>query len=117
MEAETQKPIDNSHDLIAVRKGKLEAMRALGYDPFRQNWEQTHTSKTAIEAYDPSTPDGENSEFEVSVAGRVLVYRLMGKASFVKIQDRDGIIQLYIARDGLPEGVYNDWFKKFIDGN
>lgn len=115
MEAETQKPIDNSHDLIAVRKGKLEAMRALGYDPFRQNWEQTHTSKTAIEAYDPSTPDGENSEFEVSVAGRVLVYRLMGKASFVKIQDRDGIIQLYIARDGLPEGVYNDWFKKFID--
>ena len=106
---------DNSHDLFAVRKGKLDAMRALGYDPFRQNWKQTHTSKEAVESFDESTPEGENSEHEVSVAGRVMVFRLMGKASFVKIKDRDGVIQLYFARDGLPEGVYNDWFKKFLD--
>ena len=106
---------DNSHDLFAVRKGKLDAMRALGYDPFRQNWEQSHTSKEAIESFDESTPEGENSAHEVSVAGRVVVFRLMGKASFVKIKDRDGVIQLYFARDALPEGVYNDWFKKFLD--
>ena len=106
---------DNSHDLFAVRKGKLAAMRALGYDPFRQNWEQSHTSKEAIESFDESTPEGENSAHEVSVAGRVVVFRLMGKASFVKIKDRDGVIQLYFARDALPEGVYNDWFKKFLD--
>ena len=90
MSQETKTTEDNSHDLFAVRKGKLDAMRALGYDPFRQNWEQTHTSKEAIESFDMSIPEGENSEHEVSVAGRVMVFRLMGKASFVKIRDRDG---------------------------
>ena len=75
--------------------------------------ETNHTSKEAVESFDESTPEGENSEHEVSVAGRVMVFRLMGKASFVKIKDRDGVIQLYFARDGLPEGVYNDWFKNF----
>ncbi len=106
---------DISHDLFAVRKAKLDSMRAKGFDPFRANWRQTHTSKTAIESYDDSIPEGENSAEEVSVAGRVLVYRLMGKASFLKILDRDGIIQLYVSRDALPEGVYNDDFKKNLD--
>ena len=106
---------DNSHDLFAVRKAKLDKMRASGFDPFRAHWNQTHTSKTAIESFDPSTPEGENSEHEVSVAGRITVYRLMGKASFLKILDRDGIIQLYVSRDALPEGVYNDDFKKNLD--
>lgn len=106
---------DNSHDLYAVRKAKLDSMRAKGFDPFRAEWEQTYTSKTAIESFDDSIEEGMNSEHEVSVAGRVLVFRLMGKASFVKIQDRDGIIQLYISRDGLPEGVYNEDFKKNLD--
>ncbi len=114
--SEEQKTIqDNSHDLFAVRKAKLDAMRAKGFDPFRAEWTPTHTSKTAIESFDNSLEEGQNSEHEVSVAGRVLVFRLMGKASFLKIQDRDGIIQLYVARDGLPEGVYNDDFKKNLD--
>ena len=115
MSEESSQIQDNSHDLFAVRKAKLDAMRANGFDPFRANWEQTHTSKTAIASFDESTPEGENSAHEVSVAGRVLVYRLMGKASFLKILDRDGIIQLYVARDGLPEGVYNEDFKKNLD--
>ena len=106
---------DNSHDLRAVRKAKLDNMRAKGFDPFRANWNQTHTSETAVESYDPATPEGENSQHEVSVAGRVLIFRLMGKASFLKILDRDGIIQLYVSRDGLPEGVYNEDFKKNLD--
>lgn len=112
---ETNSAADNSHDLYAVRKGKLDRMRAGGFDPFRAEWKQTHTSKEAVESFDPNTPEGENSQHEVSVAGRILVYRLMGKASFLKILDRDGIIQLYVSRDALPEGVYNDDFKKNID--
>ena len=115
MSQENTKIEDNSHDLWAVRKAKLDNMRASGFDPYRENWNQTHTSKTAIESYDPSTPEGENSQHEVSVAGRVIIFRLMGKASFLKILDRDGIIQLYVSRDGLPEGVYNNDFKKNID--
>lgn len=102
---------ENTHDLFAVRKAKLESMRASGFDPFGQNWEQTHTSKTAAAAF----KDGEEPGAEVSVAGRVIVFRVMGKASFVKILDRDGIIQLYFSRDDLPEGSYNETFKKLID--
>lgn len=113
--SQNQKIEDISHDLFAVRMAKLENMRAAGFDPFRANWPQTHTSKTAVASYDNSIPDGEYTQHEVSVAGRVLVFRLMGKASFLKILDRDGVIQLYVSRDDLPEGVYNNDFKKNLD--
>ena len=49
------------------------------------------------------------------VAGRIKFYRLMGKASFIKIEDESGILQIYIARDNLPEGFYNNIFKKLIE--
>ncbi|GAB7205992.1 hypothetical protein OS21_24840 [Dickeya oryzae] len=49
---------------------------------------------------------------EVTVAGRMMTRRIMGKASFVTLQDVGGRIQLYVARDDLPEGVYNEQFKK-----
>ena len=42
---------ENTHDLFAVRKTKLDTMLAKGFDPFRQNWDQSHTSKTAKELY------------------------------------------------------------------
>lgn len=101
---------ENTSDLFSVRMAKLEAMRENGFDPFSQNWEPTHTSQSAKELFESA---GEGAE--ASVAGRILVYRLMGKASFVKIQDRKGIIQLYFSRDDLPEGSYNNVFKKLVD--
>lgn len=114
MEDTTKKPVsikhENTHDLFAVRKTKLEAMRAAGFDPFSQNWQPDATSASAKKLFEEK---GEGPE--VSLAGRILVFRVMGKASFVKIQDRDGIIQLYFSRDDLPEGVYNNDFKKMLD--
>ena len=53
----------------------------------------------------------------VCVAGRMMFKRVMGKASFTKIQDMSGQIQLYLQRDSLPEGVYNDGFKKWDVGD
>ncbi|MDR2429413.1 MAG: lysine--tRNA ligase [Puniceicoccales bacterium] len=117
-----------SHDLHAVRKEKLAQLRASGEDPFRGNWEQTHTSRQCVElapaphagpgaspssaeAPSPKPPPGP----EVSVAGRVLTLRIMGKASFAKILDRDGIIQLYFTRDEIGAGRYNAHFKKMVD--
>ena len=100
----------NTHDLYAVRKAKLDAMRGAGFDPFKQNWDPTHTSVEARALF-----EGEGEGAEVSVAGRILVFRVMGKASFVKIQDRAGVIQLYFSRDDLPDGVYNSEFKKLLD--
>ena len=56
------------------------------------------------------------STSSVSVSGRMMAKRVMGKASFVKIQDRSGQIQLRLERDRLPEGVYQD-FKKWDVGD
>jgi lysyl-tRNA synthetase class 2 len=74
---------------FAVRQAKLDQMRENGIDPFRANWEQTHTS---TEAQALLTEDMEEGP-EVSVAGRIVAFRLMGKASFLKVLDRDGRIR------------------------
>lgn len=63
------------------------------------------------------TGELESLNIEVSVAGRMMTRRIMGKASFVTLQDVGGRIQLYVARDSLPEGVYNDQFKKWDLGD
>lgn len=102
--------INNTSDLFAVRKSKLEQMRENGFDPFRKNCLQTHTSKQALEMFD------ESSEQSVSIAGRIVVYRAMGKASFIKILDRDGQIQVYISKNDIGEEAYAD-FKKYDVGD
>ena len=102
----------DTHDLFAVRKGKLDQMRSGGYDPYRKNWDQTHTSASAKALYKPE----EDNEGEVSVAGRLTHIRVMGKASFAKILDRDGRIQIYARRDEVGEGAYRE-FKKLDIGD
>jgi len=49
------------------------------------------------------------------VSGRIKLFRIMGKASFIKIEDESGMLQVYVARDNLPEGFYNDVFKKLVE--
>lgn len=105
---------DNTHDLYAVRLQKLEAMREAGIDPFRNNWEQTHTSEQAKAAYVAPEEGSEEEGPSFSVAGRIVVFRDMGKSCFVKIQDRDGQIQLYVKKDIVGEDEYK-FFKKQLD--
>lgn len=102
---------ENTHDLFAVRKGKLDEMRAKGFDPFRADWEQSHTSAQAIALY---CEDEEKSP-TVFVAGRIVAFRLMGKAAFVKLLDRAGKIQAYFKEDLLGE-AYEE-FKKLDIGD
>ncbi len=109
----TKESTDNSHDLFAVRLEKLNNMRAEGIDPFRQNWNQTHTSKTAVPLYNEET----ETSPEVSVAGRITTLRVMGKATFLKILDREGVIQLYVTRDKIGADLYNKHFKKLDIGD
>ncbi len=101
--------IDTS-DQFAVRKAKLEEMRQDGLDPFRTNWDQTHTSAEAVACW---VEDEEQSPV-VSCAGRLLAIRKMGKASFARILDRAGTLQLYFQRDKVGDEAYA-WFKKFLD--
>ncbi|MFP4156436.1 MAG: lysine--tRNA ligase [Opitutales bacterium] len=112
MTDQTTQP-DNSHDLYAVRLQKLEELCKEGRNPFAANCEQGHSSKEAIGLYREDAPDEEQPK--VKVAGRLVVFRVMGKASFIKLQDRDGQIQCYVTRDELPEGEYNTYFKKKLD--
>jgi lysyl-tRNA synthetase class 2 len=105
-----------THDLYAVRTEKLNRLRAEGRDPFLANCAQTHTSREALALYEEDG-NGEPVPVKVAVAGRITVFRLMGKASFIKLLDRDGLIQCYVTRDDLPEGEYNNYFKKLDLGD
>ena len=100
-QSKEENPNDGS-DQVAVRQGKLDHMRENGFDPFRSNWEQTQTSVEACALL----PENEEEGPEVSVAGRIIAFRVMGKATFLKILDRKGKIQSYVRRDEIGEDEY-----------
>ncbi|PAW68929.1 MAG: lysine--tRNA ligase [Opitutia bacterium Tous-C1TDCM] len=95
-------PPDISHDQHAVRRQKLAEMRAAGSDPFRANVATTHFSGDALKAY----VEGQENTVPVTVAGRLVVIRDMGKSQFVKILDQQGQIQLYVKKDVVGEAAY-----------
>lgn len=101
---------DISHDQHAVRRQKLAELRAAGADPFRAEVKPTHFSAQAVAAY----VDGEDNAVTVTVAGRIVTRRDMGKSQFVKILDQQGIIQLYVKKDVIGEDVYPT-FKTKLD--
>ena len=103
-------PPDISHDQHAVRRQKLAEMRAAGFDPFRASVTPTHFSAEAKALY----VDGQDNTVGVTVAGRLVTFRVQGGSSFVKIQDQQGPIQLYLRRDVLGEERYGA-FKKSLD--
>ncbi len=107
--------IDLNNEL-STRREKLAALRKQGV-AFPNDFRRDHTSDklhAEFDAKDAAELEGLN--VEVSVAGRMMTRRVMGKASFVTLQDMGGRIQLYVARDDLPEGVYEE-FKKWDLGD
>ena len=83
-----------------VRMEKMEALRAQGIDPFGGRYEQTHHAREILDNYE------EMEGRTVSVAGRIMAKRVMGKAAFCHIQDLSGQIQFYIRRDDVGEEPY-----------
>ncbi len=101
----------NLGDLLAVRRQKLEDLRAEGRDPFViTKYDVTHHSEEIKSSFE------ELEGKEVSVAGRLMSKRIMGKASFCHIQDLQGMIQSYVARDEVGVDEYAG-FKKFDIGD
>lgn len=97
-----------------VRREKLAELRVLGIDPYpaRLPRPRTHTAAEAIAAY----RGGALSEGKtVTLAGRLLTVRIMGKATFAHIEDGSGKIQIYLKRDVLGEKTYDEFFKRLID--
>ncbi len=92
---------ENFNDLVRVRREKLKTLQDAGQDPFQiTKYDVTHHSNDIKDNYDEL--DGN----EVSVAGRMMSKRIMGKASFCHVQDLGGTIQVYVARDALGEEEY-----------
>ena len=112
--AEQQKKPQKEQDinqLLKVRREKLANLQAEGKDPFViTKYDVTHHSMEIKDNYD--TLEGK----ELSVAGRMMFKRVMGKASFCNVQDLQGNIQAYVARDDIGEDSYKD-FKKYDVGD
>ncbi|HHH49014.1 MAG TPA: lysine--tRNA ligase [Gammaproteobacteria bacterium] len=114
-----QKTIEapDENALIAQRKAKLAALREEGLafpNDFRRD---VMAGELHAEYGDKSNEELEASPIRVKVAGRMMSRRIMGKASFAHVQDMSGKIQLFVTRDELPEGFYNQQFKKWDIGD
>ena len=114
MTDDTNKP--DEHKLIAERRGKLDALREQG-NPFPNDFRRNATAEELHQTFHAHDKDAlDEEQIEVRVGGRMMVKRVMGKASFIKLQDRSGQIQIRLERDRLPEGVYQA-FKKWDVGD
>src|SRR5690349_10494197 len=99
MADDIQAPDDNQ--IIAERRAKLKALREQG-NAFPNDFERTHLAADLHAAYqDRSNEQLEASAVKVAVAGRMMLKRVMGKASFATLQDLSGRIQLYVTRDEI----------------
>ena len=100
-----------------IRRNSLEQLRQMGIDPYPAAEYKTNAfSKEIKESF---RDDAEGEPRQVSIAGRIMSRRIMGKASFMELQDSEGRIQVYISRDDICPGenkdIYNIVFKKLLD--
>jgi len=97
----------NLTDQEKVRRQKMEELKSKGIAPFGQSYKQTHHSLELKNEYNESTKEQlEEKQIKVSVAGRIMTKRRMGKIGFMNLQDRDGQIQIYLRKDILTEEEY-----------
>jgi len=94
-------------ELFRVRREKLNQLRELGFDPFGGKYERTHLAQEIFDRYGDLTKEElEEQSVEVSVAGRLMTKRDMGKTVFAHIQDQSGRIQIYVRRDAVPDAQF-----------
>lgn len=109
--AEQKKQEQDLNQLLKVRRDKLADLQANGKDPFKiVKFDVTHHSQEIKDYFE------ELENRTVTIAGRMMSKRVMGKASFCHVQDLEGTIQSYVARDNLGEEPYKD-FKKLDVGD
>ncbi|MBP1153516.1 MULTISPECIES: lysine--tRNA ligase [unclassified Paenibacillus] len=95
------------NELLQIRRNKLDELRGMGIDPFGQKYERTHHAGEILKAYEEKTKEElEALSAEVSIAGRIMQKREMGKAGFAHLQDITGKIQIYVRADTVGETKY-----------
>ena len=111
---------DNHQDeqeQIRQRREKLTALREETI-AFPTDFRRDVVVAELLAKYDEKSKEElEEAHLRIKIAGRMMTRRIMGKASFSHLQDMSGQLQIYVARDNLPEGVYNDQFKKWDIGD
>ena len=95
------------NDQELARREKIKKLQELGVDPWGKKFDRTDSTKTAKEkALNKTNEELEANPIEVTLAGRIMFLRKMGKASFFNIQDKEGKIQAYISIDSVGEKDY-----------
>ena len=96
---------DATNELVRVRLEKLERLRSRGIEPYPYRYDRTHTSRDAISLFESqeSRDKADTRTDEVAVAGRMVAFRGMGKATFANLQDGFGRLQVFFRRDTLPD--------------
>jgi len=107
---------------IQERIKKTATLREKGINPYPNQVQKGTPSATFLKAchyvHDLVVDEGEmkqDKEKSYTLTGRLKFIRIMGKAAFAKIEDEDGLVQIYFNRDDLPEGYYNDVVKKLFE--
>lgn len=107
----------DDNEQVRQRRAKLDALREAG-SAFPNDFRRTLWCHDFHQRFGNLTPEQIDTSVErVTVVGRMTSRRVMGKASFAHIEDGSGQIQLYVRRDDLAEGVYNQQFKKWDIGD
>ncbi len=121
----------DERELIAERERKVAELRAAGRNPYANGWQPTHLAADVLarfrrrsprqppprRARPPTAPRGPEAEPAMlsddrfAIAGRIVAHRGFGKATFVKVADRSGEVQVYIKKDTIGEPEY-DLFRK-----
>lgn len=95
------------NELLTIRRQKLDELRSLGIDPFGKKYSRSHLTADITSAYDDKTKDElQEMAVDVTIAGRIMQKRGMGKAGFAHIQDISGKIQIYVRQDSVGETQY-----------
>jgi len=97
------------NDLVAQRRSKLDDLRSKGNAYPNDYRRDSLSAELHLEHGEKENDELETNVVQVSVAGRMMLQRIMGKASFATFQDMDGQIQAYIRSNDLPEGQYDDF--------
>ena len=119
MSESAKEPLEtvDENKLIAQRREKLSKLREQG-NAYPNHFRRDSLAANLHAEYDSlSKEELADKNIRVSIAGRMMLQRIMGKASFATIKDMSGSIQLFVQRDSLPEGFYNEHFKKWDLGD
>lgn len=105
------------NDEMKIRRERLESIRELGFDPFGESFERTHSIESVKQQFTVAEEDSEEAVENlpvVKIAGRIMNQRGMGKANFGNLQDLSGNVQFYLRKDSVSEKEFELYSKLYV---